>query len=193
MISAARLVYGVGLNDSDCATETIVNGKRVVCPIYRKWVNMLNRCYSKRYQSEKPSYAECVVCDEWLTFSNFKKWMDKQDWHGKHLDKDILFEGNKIYSPETCVFVDAMTNGFVIASVKRRGDYPLGVSYCAKRDRYLAYCNNPFHSTSKKVGRFKTPELAHAAWKKRKHEIACQLADLQTDERVAKALRERYL
>ena len=33
---------------------------------------------------------------------------------------------------------------------------------------------------------------AHEAWKARKHEHACKLADIQSDVRVAKVLRTRY-
>ena len=27
------------------------------------------------------------------SFSNFKRWMERQDFEGMHLDKDLLFEG----------------------------------------------------------------------------------------------------
>ena len=113
MVKPKRLVYGVGINDADYVVqkwETIgyVNGKQKqkliwICPYYSAWKSMLKRCYSSKYQDKRPTYKGCSVSDEWLTFSVFKVWMEKQDWEGKQLDKDLLFEGNKIYSADTCV------------------------------------------------------------------------------------------
>ena len=67
------------------------------------------------YLERRPAYKDVVVRQEWLTFSNFKRWMEKQDWEGKQLDKDIIVLGNKVYSPETCAFVLGVTNGFITA------------------------------------------------------------------------------
>ena len=66
--------------------------------------------------------------------------------------------------------------------------------YWNNRDRkFTAQCNNPITKGREGCGYFDCPEKAHASWKRRKHEIACQLAELQTDQRVSKALRSRYL
>ena len=89
-----RLVFGVGINDSDYEVykyETI-NGKRKAtwkCPYYERWVSMLRRCYSPRSLEKYPTYKGCTVCEEWLTFSTFKKWMENQEWEDRHLDKDF--------------------------------------------------------------------------------------------------------
>ena len=93
-----KLVCGVGINDADYAVvewETIgyVNGKQNQkrvweCPYYKVWGSMLKRCYSDKYQERYQTYKGCTVSEEWLTFSNFKNWMEKQDWEGKHLDKE---------------------------------------------------------------------------------------------------------
>lgn len=42
------------------------------------------------------------------------------------------------------------------------------------------------------MGVFPTELEAHLTWQARKHELSCMLADLQTDERIATVLRERY-
>lgn len=189
----AKLVHGVGLNDADYAVTPIVNGKRNRCRFYRTWESMLNRCYSAKYQAKQPTYIGCYVCDEWLTFSNFKKWMEQQDWQGKELDKDLLFVGNKIYSPDTCVFVDKKTNSFANDHGAARGEWPIGVSFHKHVGKFSAQCGNQITEKREHLGYFTCPNEAHKAWKKRKHELACQLADLQNDERVADALRTRYL
>lgn len=118
--------------------------------------------------------------------------MEKQDWEGKDLDKDILVLGNKTYSPDTCVFVEDKVNRFIVSDFKPAKDLPLGVSM--ERTRLLARCSNPFTGKTERVGYHKTPEEAHLAWKARKHELACQLADSEyvTDDRVREALRNRY-
>ena len=109
-LSFRKPVFGVGTNDADYIIDRRIDGKRVACPIYRAWKNMLKRCHSDKYQKDRPTYIGCSVCKEWLTFSNFRRWMLTQDWQGKQIDKDIKFKGNKIYSPETCMFVTNKEN-----------------------------------------------------------------------------------
>lgn len=188
-----RVLLGIALNDSDYNVRSTINGKAIWCPFYLRWTNMIGRCYSKKHHTRMPTYIGCTVCEEWLTFSNFKRWMESQDWKGKEIDKDILVKGNKVYSPSTCVFVDKATNYFALDSGATRGAFMIGVSFFKRDANFKAQCRNPFTKKNEHVGYFKDELLAHQAWRKRKHEIACQLADLQTDERVANALRTRYL
>lgn len=192
MAEKKSLVYGVGLNDADYAVKPVVDGKRVCCPFYRAWTGILMRCYCEKYKKRQPTYNGCSVCDEWLTFSNFKKWMERQDWHDKEIDKDLLVIGNKVYSPDACAFVSSMTNSFIIDCGAARGEFPVGVSLNKSIGRIRARCCNPFTGKTEHLGHFECPSQAHQAWRKRKHELACQLAGLQTDSRVAAALRARY-
>lgn len=187
-----KLVFNVGINDADYVVKPSINGKQITCQFYQTWQNMLQRCYDQRYQYRLPTYIGCYVCAEWLTFSNFKSWMEKQDWQGKELDKDLLIKSNKSYCPGACVFVDSMTNGFIKERDASRGEFPLGVSFSKKRARLEVRCSNPFTKKLENLGLFTCPDEAHQAWRKRKHELACQLAGLQTDKRVADALRNRY-
>lgn len=186
-------VVGIGINDADYKIAHRVNGKLVLCPIYAVWSGMIRRCYDIKSHAKRPNYSACSVAKEWHFFSKFKEWMEKQDWKGKHLDKDILIKDNKSYSPEACVFVDAMTNGFILERGNDRGDWPLGVHWCSYEKFFKAQCNNPFSKKRECIGRFTCPESAHSAWKKRKHELACELSKLQTNDAVAIALRTRYI
>lgn len=193
-----KLVYGVGVNDADYETQVSSFGGRTAwkCPFYRKWSAMLERCYSEKSLAKNKSYEDCYVCSEWMLFSNFKEWMEKQDWQGKCLDKDLLVSGNKIYSAELCCFVDQKLNSFLTDRKLGRGKFLLGVSFDKESGKFKAECSNAIFGSSlkgKNLGRFNSEIEAHQAWKKRKHELACQLAELQTDERVANALRTRYL
>ena len=74
---------------------------------------MLNRCYGKAYL-KKPHYGKATVCDEWLVFTNFKKWMMTQNWEGKNLDKDLRSWPNRVYSPETCAFISKRANSVLV-------------------------------------------------------------------------------
>lgn len=187
-----KLVRGVGANDADYPVYSTVSGKRVICTFYATWNGMLQRCYDANYQAVQPTYIGCTVCDEWLKFSNFKAWMETQSWQGKALDKDLLVRGNKIYSPDTCVFVDSATNNFTAGRAAARGEWPIGVHFFKRAGKFMAMCSNPFTRKREHLGYFNCPEQAHQAWSKRKHELALQVADIQTDERVANALRLRY-
>ena len=195
-----KLLYGVGINDADYVTQTykIVEGKRKkdwTCKIYKTWSGMVERCYSERFKITRPSYENCSICEEWLSFSTFREWMVLQDYENKHLDKDLLSVDNKIYSPNTCIFVDVVLNNFITDRSNMRGDYLIGVVWHKRDNIYEASCNNPFTKNREYLGRFKTELEAHLAWKKRKHELACELAESEhcNDPRLAEALRTRYL
>ena len=197
-----NLVYGIGVNDADyvvkkCETTGYVNGKQKqkqvwFCPFYRTWSDMLKRCFSDKYKARYPTYKDVTCCEEWLVFSNFKRWMEKQDWQGKQLDKDIIFPENNVYSPETCTFVSGVTNLFVVASDASRGEHPLGVHCDKGNKKFQSQCSNPFTKKHENLGRFNCPKEAHEAWRKRKHELAQIVAETETDQRVKEALKKRY-
>ena len=198
------LVYGVGINDANYNIEkdlvliSELTGKKIrkkiwACPFYKAWARMLERCYSEKFHKTRNTYKGCAVCEDWKKFSNFKKWMEQQDWTGKQLDKDLLIPGNKIYSPETCVFVDKAINLFMTDCKASRGKFPIGVAFVTRDKVFQASCSNPLAKKKDYLGTFDCPIKAHLAWRKRKHEIACMLADMQKDERIASALRKRYL
>ena len=197
-----KLVCGVGINNADYAVvkfETIgyVNDKlkqKLIwsCPFYRVWKSMLERCYSIKTQERSPTYNGCSVAEEWLTFSVFKNWMMTQDFEGNQLDKDLLFEGNKVYSPETCVFVTQTVNLFTCDRGASRGEWLIGVYWDKGANKFRSQCGNPFTKKPEHLGYFTCEQEAHQAWLTRKLELAYELSAIQTDERVAEALLDRY-
>lgn len=197
-----KLVWGVGINDAGYTVTKheqvgYVDGKRKnklvwTCPYYLAWKEMLRRCYSAKFQERYPTYKGCSVSEEWLTFINFKSWMEGQDFEGMHLDKDLLFEGNKIYSAETCVFVTPLVNMFTTDSGASRGECLIGACLHKPSGRFRSHCSNPFTKKYEFLGLFVCEQEAHNAWAKRKLELAHELAVTQTDERVKKALIDRY-
>jgi hypothetical protein len=189
-MTKTKLVCGVGINDADynvCRREVVGGKYKIVwaCPFYLTWKEMLRRCYDPLLHKRQPTYSECSVCNEWIYFSKFKAWMENQDWQGKELDKDILVSDNKFYSPETCVFVLSKVNLFLSEKFKSIDHLPTGV-WLEKNSKYRATGNG------ETLGRYNTPEQAHQVWLDFKIQQAYILAAEQTDERVAKALINRY-
>ena len=208
-----KLLYGVGINDADYVVnrgvyleERHLNGKKKwistwKCPYYTKWKSMIERCYSEKHQITNPAYKDVTVCEEWLTFSNFRKWMVSQPWQVKegesslHLDKDILLKGNKVYSPEACVFVSRLVNNFINTNRgKNKSKYLLSCYWRENSNKFTSNCNSYFDNKVIHLGYFNTELESHLAWKKQKHIYSCALADSEyvTDERVAEALRNKY-
>lgn len=161
-ISNRKPIYGVGINDADYAVKPIISGKQQLCPYYKVWKSMICRAFSAKYQDEYPTYAECSVVDEWIRFSVFKEWMLTQNWEGKHLDKDILINGNKVYGPDSCVFVSPSINNLMSSCEARRGLCPKGVSFNKASGMYVSYCND--HKIRKHLGYFDTANKAENAY-----------------------------
>ena len=108
-------IYGVGFL-GDGVHKIWLNGKPTKA--YAIWSSMVRRCYSaKDHEALYKTYKDCSVCAEWLNFQNFAEWFDENYIEGYDLDKDIKIDGNKIYSPEFCLFV-TKTENTVKASAK---------------------------------------------------------------------------
>jgi hypothetical protein len=207
--TGGETVFGVGINDATYITQRnesyyTEDGKRHnrtiwKCPYYVKWKEMIRRAYSSKYHEKKPTYIGCSVCDEWIYFSQFKAWVDRQpdkEWASKRLDKDLLLWNNKHYSPETCVFITEKTNSFLTDRAATRGEYMIGV--CNPKRKYkatkpfCASCGNPFKREDAYIGYYSTELEAHLAWKKKKHKYSCLLAELEVDPRVKEILNVMY-
>lgn len=170
-------IYGVGINDANYKVKVFkynyIEGKRKAtqvfqCPYYNKWTAMLCRCYNTKFKENHPTYKDCVVCEEWLLFSNFKAWMEKQDWEGCELDKDVLVKGNKIYSPETCIFIPRMLNTYLLKCDRSQGSYLTGVYFNKNANKFMSMCSNPLKGKRDYLGLFENEKDAHRAWLKQK-------------------------
>ena len=163
-----RSVYGVGYMGVGKYTSKKDIKK------YTMWVNLIKRCYSLKCQEKHPSYKECLVDRHWHNFQVFAKWVENNFKQGWQLDKDILKKGNKIYSPETCVFVPQEVNLVFVNKHNHRGIYPIGVHITEER-RFQAAINK----NSKRIvlGTFATPEEAFQVYKIAKEEYIKEMAD----------------
>lgn len=183
-----KLVYGVGINDAWYIVSPVVNGVKCFCPFYRAWSDMITRCYSTEFHKKNSTYADCLVTNKWLTFSGFKKWMTKQEWKGKALDKDLLNPSNKTYAPDNCIFVSQQVNNLLMDRRSVRGSYPIGVSADKRSNRFYSKCAT--YSKQNYLGSYATPEEASEAYKQFKSKHILEVAEEYKNEpRLYEALK----
>lgn len=178
-LSKRSLVHGVGINDADYVVRPKINGKYIFCPYYVVWAHMIERCYSEDHLLRYPSYKECIVCDDWLKFGTFRAWMEKQDWQGKQLDKDILIIGNKTYSPETCFFVTNHVNSLFCVHQSSKGRNAQGVHFNKEDGKFRAACK--VSGKNKYLGSFDTEKKASNVYRKAKYNEIIRVANLQPE------------
>lgn len=146
---------------------------------YLTWKNMLSRCYDEKRYIYNPSYEGCVVSEEWLNYQNFAYWYDENYYSVYNetisLDKDILYKGNRIYSPETCIFVPQRINNLLIKSDCLRGELPVGVCNY-KNNQFISYCSDGYGKTIG-IGIYNTIEDAFQAYKDYKEKLIKKIAD----------------
>lgn len=170
----SELVYGVGINDDDrfCVDE---NGKYY--PAYSAWMHMLRRCYCEEYKTENPTYKDATVCDEWLSYKNFRFWFeDKSNGYrdGYELEKDIKVHGNKLYSPETCILVPRFINTLFTKSDKTRGNTLIG-AFKTKNRKYSSRITK--NGKQVYLGVFDTEKEAFNAYKREKERFIKEVAE----------------
>ena len=170
-----KLLYGVGVNDSDYAAQPVANGVQLWDPSHMQWSSMLKRAYSQKYHAEKPTYSDVTVCKEWHSFSVFRAWWLANYRDGFQLDKDLLVVGNREYGPDGCIYIPSRLNSFTEDCGASRGELPIGVSIYKPTGKYQSSCSNPITGKNHNLGYFTTPEAAHNAWLNYKLSLTEQL------------------
>ena len=112
------LVHGVGIHTQG-TYDYQRNGKAT--KEYSRWIGMLCRCYSEKSRLSYPTYWDCTVSDEFKDFQLFSAWVNRQiggrlkNWE---LDKDLLVQGNRVYSAEACLLLPRKINRALIYRTK---------------------------------------------------------------------------
>lgn len=177
-----RRCYGVGYI-GEGKYKGKENGK--LTRVYSTWHSMLQRCYDSKYHEKHPSYINCEVLEEWHNFQNFGEWFDNNYYEieGERmcLDKDILIKGNKIYSPDNCIFVPHNINILFTKRDNNRGKYPIGVSYNKQDKKFQAYFSiydfEENKTKQKHLGYYNTPQEAFETYKQFKEKHIKKVAD----------------
>lgn len=150
---------------------------------YRTWKHMIERCYDSKLHEKYSSYKDCYVCEEWHCFQNFAEWYNQNYYEiinqRMALDKDILYKNNKIYSESTCIFVPQSINSLFIKANSTRGNLPIGVHLCCRKNKnkYQAQCGDG-SGNSVHLGFYDSIEEAFYEYKKYKEQLIKQLADI---------------
>ena len=146
---------------------------------YTTWKNMLERCYDDKYQEKYPTYKGCEVCTEWHNFQAFDEWYNDNYYEIEDevmcLDKDILVKCNKIYSPETCVFVPQNINKLFTKRDNDRGKDPIGADQLPSGN-YEVRCNNGYGEKIY-LGVYPTKEEAFRVYKQYKEKVIKEVID----------------
>lgn len=180
-------LYGVGVNDWDDAVS--INYSKKI-PEYQMWKDLLKRVYSDKYHQKTPTYVGVTVDHKWHSLKCFiedvskLKNYEKGLYEGYALDKDIVVNGNRHYSIDTCCFVPMEVNTQFKVLVKTNG-LPKGVYKNAPSGKYCCDCTTPEKTVY--LGRYETPEEAFEVRKKFKQNEMKRLAKKYQgvlDERV---------
>ena len=175
-----KSIFGIGyIGEGPYKTK---NGNKPTRAYYT-WKHMLERCYDSACQEKKPTYKDCVVYDEWHNFQNFAKWYEENYYEipGEMMciDKDIIVKDNRVYGPDTCVFVPQCINMLFTKHNNKCKDLPTGVYLSGENGRYIARCSMKYKNIN--LGNYDTQEEAFCAYKRFKENKVKELADKYKD------------
>lgn len=159
-----------------------VEGKQT--KIYNEWCAFMARGLDLKFKQKYPTYKDVTVDEYFHNFQNYGAWREQNYYEIEGeimcLDKDILVKGNKVYSPDVCVFVPQRINNLFVKSDATRGEYPIGVTYDKRRDKYVAKCK--VDGKTKYLGSYNTSHNAFLAYKEFKEAYIKQVADEYKDK-----------
>ena len=116
-------IYDVGY----IGTKDIIKNNPIDNILYRRWRNMISRCYNPTdIGYENYGGVGVIVNNEWHNFNNYRR--DVKLLHGYnlflsnpkryHIDKDYLqpssSDSRKIYSVNTCIWLDSKYNSNIL-------------------------------------------------------------------------------
>lgn len=99
----------------------------LISKCYISWTEMIKRAYSKEHKKTLPTYDRCTIHKEWGNYQIFSEWYyqnlpkTKIDNQKYDLDKDLLSNKIKTYSPKTCCLLPHCIN--VAMTTKSGGKY----------------------------------------------------------------------
>jgi hypothetical protein len=189
VINAMQILYDCDhISFKPLSNKIVSDVKDVESGVYRKSItfcgfqfhtrsgalyeNMKGRC-----NGNKPAYIDCTISEEWLdSFESFANWSRSQigyfqkDECGNsfELDSDLLSNGNKRYSAESCTFLPAAIN----TAIARNGSVGCYQKPSGKwRAQYSKY------GKVKYIGLFDTKRQAVSAYKKARKAYIKELAN----------------
>lgn len=208
-----KSICGLATNDSKYTVMPTLEGVKSVCPYYKKWQNMLTRCYNLKFLQSKLGihYKDCTVSEDWHLFTNFLVWAEGEysEWFeyemGEEpteaelhsaaylgdlcLDKDILVPNNKTYSKDTCLFVSKEINSLLNDNASQRGLYKQGV--CWNKEKLKFDAKISIKGVRKHLGYFETEALASSKYLNARYQYIINISEYQRSK-IKNALLKRW-
>ena len=142
------------------------------------WCGMIDRVYNEEKRSKYETYSDCIICDEWQNYQIFREWYDKEFYQvgteRMHIDKDILYKNNRVYSPQTCLLVPQRIN-MLFMHKPNKYNLPNGIKPTCG-GKYEARYNHKY------LGVFNTVEEAAIAHDKEKKKAVIEIANEYKDK-----------
>lgn len=176
--------YGVGIVGNKY--PTYIKETKKCLKEYGIWHSMLRRCFSEKCKERWQCYKDATCDPLWFYYENLYEWIHNQANYNSikeldyNLDKDILFKGNQMYSPNTCVLVPQNVNKLFTKNNTKRGKYPIGVIFEEKKGLYSAYCGDG--KRQRHLSYYKTVEQAFNAYKEYKESVIKRIAQEEFDK-----------
>lgn len=176
-VSRHKKLYNVGINDWD-RVVSISSSQKI--PEYKLWKDLLKRVYSEVYHRKNPTYAGTSLDNRWLSLTAFIEDVSKLPNYEKGLnsgwalDKDIIVNGNKHYSLETCCFVPPEVN-CNFKQLNKGNGLPIGVYLKKGNGKFACDCKSMEKTVY--LGVYDTAEEAFEVRKKFKQSVMKELAD----------------
>lgn len=161
--------YGVGFlgqGKYHCSKRNL-DGLISAPKAYYAWDDMLCRAYNPT-AVEYAAYGGrgVFVNTFWHNFQNFAEWYLQhkiEDYY--EIDKDILYQGNLEYGPNTCVMIPKYLNQGIAQGRTTSGPYLKGACKPADKDpSRKSERSKPFLGTWKNAPYYTTQEEAHFGW-----------------------------
>lgn len=174
-----------------------LDGKQYITKSGLVWKNMMDRCkIGGKVQQIEPTYIGCHTSTMFGKFQTFTDWHVQQIGYEEQryqLDKDLLVNGNKLYSEDTCVLVPSQLNSFLIACDSARGLWPKGVCFHKATSKFYAQIS--IGGKRKYLGLHSTPEAAEVVYNAAKQTETLRwyerlrAGEFIVDERVIESIR----
>jgi hypothetical protein len=152
------------------------------------WRTLSNKCDDNGNVQNIRQRCYAGVSNAFESYQEFTDWCQdqygymRQELNGRFwsLDKDVLVPGNRIYGPDTCLFVPfKVNNTFITPMTREKYTYPMGVYKDKERKlsgSFYAGIRNTGNKNPTVLGKFDTEMEAHRAWQLAKADIILSLS-----------------
>ena len=136
---------------------------------------MIYRCYDPKLADKEPTYRDCYVDESWHDFQVFAEWYKNHESYGLgyQLDKDLLVQGNRLYSAATCCLLPRELNTMV--QTRNSNSILVGTTFHKKSGKWQAQTKSEGKQLF--LGLFSDRADAHLAYIEAKERVVRNAAE----------------